>query len=72
MPIYEYQCSKCKGVIEELVGLDEDIQRDTSLSLITCCGISMNKIISATPGVVKGGASPNVALNKRNLHPEGK
>lgn len=35
MPIYEYQCEKCKGIEEKIVPIDTEAP--------TCCGASMFK-----------------------------
>ena len=50
MPIYEYQCEKCENRFEML-------QKITADPLKECpeCGGSVNKLISSTSFILKGG-----------------
>ena len=49
MPIYEYQCSRCKNVFELLHKMDEDCK-----VLCPKCMAPAKKMISATNFVLKG------------------
>lgn len=54
--IYEYQCPKCKQVIDELRSSFEDSRFALSSCLI--CNEPMSRIISASKGYVKGTDTP--------------
>jgi len=49
MPIYEYKCSKCQTIKEEILKVPDDI-------IVTCntCGIPMKKLISTSNFLLKG------------------
>jgi len=49
MPIYEYQCSRCKNVFELLHKMDEDCK-----AVCPKCMAPARKLISATNFVLKG------------------
>ena len=55
MPIYEYQCSICKKIEEEL---NSSIQTQHSIGCLTCLQ-PMNRIISAPQGKVSGSTAPS-------------
>jgi putative FmdB family regulatory protein len=50
MPIYEYECQKCKKVFEYTQGIKEP-KKDTC----EACGGSLERLISASGFVLKGG-----------------
>ena len=50
MPIYEYECQKCKKVFEYTQGIKEP-KKDTCEE----CGGSLERLISASGFVLKGG-----------------
>jgi putative FmdB family regulatory protein len=50
MPIYEYECQKCKKVFEYTQGIKEP-KKDTC----EACGGSLERIISPSGFVLKGG-----------------
>ena len=65
MPIFEYQCKACKLIQEELVRPSEiDSYRPACIA----CHAESERVLSATPGFVIGGASNRCGLHgkKRN------
>lgn len=36
MPIYEYQCEECKGIVEKIQSFDSDAP--------LCCGVAMSRL----------------------------
>lgn len=49
MPIYEYECEKCKNIFEKYQHFDDDI-----LTKCKHCGGDLRKIISKSNFVLKG------------------
>lgn len=64
MPIYEYQCSMCKQIKEELNSLGTDLHSTGCLG----CFNPMRRIMSAPQGVVTG--STNQPPSRQSLRVE--
>lgn len=59
MPVYEYECNLCNNVIEKTHGFTDVV--------VICpkCGATMNKIISSSTFILKGGGWYNDGYNKK-------
>lgn len=57
MPIYDYQCPKCKYIRAELRNFS-DTNLQEAVNSCKLCDIAMLKILSPTPGYVRGTSTP--------------
>lgn len=65
MPIYEYQCSECQHITEELRSFSDESLNE-SRSACPNCNTVMSKVVSAVHGLVKGSKTP-VKMSQHRL-----